>query len=85
MLLAQMPDDAPIPRDVPLRMTPSDEPWAEALELGALGAIIDEDMVNLHKIQRGLHSDALAGVTFANSQERNIRNLHAHLTRLVTS
>jgi hypothetical protein len=61
-------------------MTPSDEPWAEAFELGALGRFLDQDMVNLNKIQRGLNSDGLREVVFANTQERNIRNFHHHLT-----
>ena len=82
MLLARLSDGAELPRDVPLRMTPTEEPWAAANELGTMGSIFDEDMVNLYKIQSGLHSDALSTVTFGNSQERNIRNFHAHLDRL---
>jgi len=80
MVLVPLPPGIDPPKDMPLRMTPSDEPWAEAFELGALGRFLDQDMVNLNKIQRGLNSDGLREVVFANAQERNIRNFHHHLT-----
>lgn len=83
MLLARLPDGAPLPPDTPLQMTPADAPWADVKELMALGPILDEDMVNLKKIQRGLHSDGLREITFSNYQERNLRNFFGHLERVL--
>jgi len=83
MFTQPVPSDQPLPRDVPLRMTPSEEPWAEAKELAGLGPILDQDMVNLLKFQRGLESDGYDGPTYSDVQERNIRNLHLHLDRML--
>jgi phenylpropionate dioxygenase-like ring-hydroxylating dioxygenase large terminal subunit len=84
MVLSVVANDAPLERDVALRMIPSDQPWGET-ELGTLGSLIDQDSVALYKIQRGIRSDSYQHVTFSNYQERNIRNFHAHLRRIVES
>jgi phenylpropionate dioxygenase-like ring-hydroxylating dioxygenase large terminal subunit len=81
MVLAWLPEGTPRPKDAPLHMTPPDEAWGEVKELGGLGPIVDQDMVNLLKFQRGIKSDGIREVHFANYQERNIRNLHQTLGR----
>jgi nitrite reductase/ring-hydroxylating ferredoxin subunit len=83
IILASLPDGAPLPKDTPLRMTPPDEPWAEAKELGGAGPILDQDMVNLLKMQRGVNTSGLKQVQFANYQERNIRHLHQTLDQFI--
>jgi hypothetical protein len=40
-------------------------------------------MVNLVKLQRGVKSDGLKKVQFANYQERNVRNLHHSLEKFL--
>lgn len=79
LVLMFMPEGAPRPKDAQLVMTPADEPWGAVKELGGLGPIIDQDMVNLVKLQRGNKSDGLKVVHLANYQERNIRNMHNNL------
>ena len=71
------------PPDMPLRMTPTDEPWSAATELGGLGPILDQDMFNCVKLQRGLRSDGYRRMTLSNYQERNIRSFLSHILRLV--
>ncbi|OZC42688.1 hypothetical protein CH289_27235 [Rhodococcus sp. RS1C4] len=84
MILTSIPEGVPLPKDTPMRMTPPDEPWGEAKELGGVGPIIDQDMVNLLKLQRGVKTDGLKNVHFANYQERNIRHLHNNLAKFVS-
>ncbi|MGH9035572.1 MAG: aromatic ring-hydroxylating oxygenase subunit alpha [Acidimicrobiia bacterium] len=79
MIIAPMPEGVPLPPDVPMRMTATEEPWSASAELALLGPILDQDMVNLTKLQRGLESDACQAVRLSNYQERNIRNFHQHL------
>jgi hypothetical protein len=79
MVIVPVPDEAPLERDVPLRMTPTTEPWAQAEELGQIGPLMDQDMANLLRLQRGMRSQACQELVLANYQERNIRNFHRHL------
>jgi hypothetical protein len=79
MILAPMPDGVAMPRDSAPVELPSEEPWANAEQLGGLGVVYDQDMVNLPKIQRGLHNDTMREITPANYQERNIRHFHRSL------
>jgi hypothetical protein len=75
MAMLQMPDGVPLPKDVPLTMTPTDEPWA-ALQ-GSFGkgvAVFDQDQANLIKFQSGLRQNGLKQVHLSNYQERNVRN-----------
>ena len=56
----------------------SDSPdWTEAPELGALGAILNQDMGNLSRVQRGLRASK-KNVTFSAYQESRIRHF-AHV------
>jgi hypothetical protein len=84
MIMTGLPDGAPRPKDAPLKMTPPDEPWGAVPELGGLGPIVDQDMVNLVKFQRGMKSDGIKVVQLANYQERNVRNLHHNLEKFLS-
>ena len=56
----------------------SDSPdWTQAPELGALGAILNQDMANLSRVQRGLRASR-KDVTFSAYQESRIRHF-AHI------
>jgi phenylpropionate dioxygenase-like ring-hydroxylating dioxygenase large terminal subunit len=79
MIMAPLPDGVPAPRDVQCTVLPSDEPWANCPELGGLGPVYDQDMVNLPKVQRGLHNDTMNSLMMAEYQERNIRDFHRRL------
>ena len=84
MVVVDVPAGAPLLRDAAMRMTPTDEPWAAAPELGGIGALVDQDMVNLAKIQRGMQSQACRELIFSNYQERNLRNFQRHVERQVS-
>jgi len=53
--------------------------WATAPELGVYGPIIDQDMPNLARLQKGLHAMRKPGVTLGNYQEIRIRHFHRTL------
>jgi phenylpropionate dioxygenase-like ring-hydroxylating dioxygenase large terminal subunit len=55
------------------------EKWASVVELGGYGPVIDQDMPNLVRIQKGLHATKKPGVTLANYQEVRIRHFHQTL------
>jgi phenylpropionate dioxygenase-like ring-hydroxylating dioxygenase large terminal subunit len=60
----------------------SDSPdWTEAPELGALGPILNQDMGNLSRVQRGLRASRKPGVTFSAYQESRIRHFAQILDR----
>ena len=80
MLFVDMPEGQPLPRDVPPTRTPhgsllTETPGTE----GSFGYLLDEDVLQLRRIQTGLHCHATTAVTFSNEQERNLRNFHLHL------
>ena len=64
------------PADAPLTVLPEGTSWMEAPGMSGLGAILDEDVANLERVQQGLHSDGYQMMHFARYQERIIRHLH---------
>lgn len=76
MVLAEIPEDSEMPRDVPMRLVPEDVQWADVPELGASGWIFDQDMVALERMKRGLRSSGIEYITLADYQEQTIRGLH---------
>jgi nitrite reductase/ring-hydroxylating ferredoxin subunit len=83
--MMHLPDGVPLPKDVPLTMTPTDEPW-EALE-GSFGksvAVFDQDQANLVKFQAGLRQNGLKQIHLANYQERNFRNFLQSIERRIS-
>jgi phenylpropionate dioxygenase-like ring-hydroxylating dioxygenase large terminal subunit len=59
------------------------EKWANATELGGYGPIIDQDMPNLARLQKGLRATKKTGVTLANYQEVRIRHFHQTLEEYI--
>jgi phenylpropionate dioxygenase-like ring-hydroxylating dioxygenase large terminal subunit len=57
--------------------------WASVAELGGYGPIIDQDMPNLSRIQKGLRATTKPGVTLANYQEVRIRHFHRTLEEYI--
>lgn len=79
MFLAPVPKDKPRPKPAPIHLLGPDEKWADAKELGILGAVFDQDMGNMPMVQKGLRAASKPGVTLANYQESRIRHLHRTL------
>lgn len=64
------------PADAPFVTLTEGTSWMEAPGMSGLGAILDEDVANLERVQQGLHSDGYQLMHFARYQERIIRHLH---------
>jgi phenylpropionate dioxygenase-like ring-hydroxylating dioxygenase large terminal subunit len=76
MLLMRHPRGRPKPKPAPVHWLAPDEPFSNALELGALGPIFDQDMGNLPYVQKGLKASGNGTVVLSKYQESRIRNLH---------
>jgi hypothetical protein len=76
MLLAPWPEGKPKPPPAQLHVLGPDEPWTNAVELGNLGRIIDQDMINLPKVQLGLKTKQPPYVWMSAYQEGVLRNWH---------
>jgi hypothetical protein len=62
-----------------------DEPFT-SVDLGMFNTfapILDQDITNMIRMQKGLRSSAKPGVTFARYQESRIRHMHAVLTEYI--
>ena len=77
MLLAPWPEGKPKPPPAAVHELEPDEPWTNALELGNLGRIIDQDMINLPKVYLGLKTKQPPSVWMSSYQEGVLRNWHA--------
>ena len=84
--MLEMPEGVRLPKDVPLVMTPTDEPW-EALQdsFGKGVAVFDQDQANLVKFQSGLRQNGIKQIHLANYQERNIRNFLLSLEKRIAA
>ncbi|MEM9254992.1 MAG: aromatic ring-hydroxylating dioxygenase subunit alpha [Pseudomonadota bacterium] len=79
LLLEPIPEGAshpPPPEPVQLDV---DQSYTEVAELAWLGALYDEDTVNLAMQQQGLESAGKRGITLGNYQEARIRRVHMTL------
>jgi phenylpropionate dioxygenase-like ring-hydroxylating dioxygenase large terminal subunit len=74
MVFAPVPEGAEKPPPAkPHHLTGTD--WTEATELGRLGPIMNQDVRQMVRVQRGLKMSRRRGVTLANYQESRIRHL----------
>jgi phenylpropionate dioxygenase-like ring-hydroxylating dioxygenase large terminal subunit len=80
-LLQRRPKDKPRPKPAPMKFLRADQPWASAMELGALGGIYDQDMANLPFVQDGLKASAVGRIELGNYQEIRVRHFHRTLDR----
>ncbi len=82
MLLHPRPDDGDWETATPHWLEPG-ETWCNAPGFEQLGMVIDQDMANLPRIQRGLRAAAHRTVTLSDYQEVRIRHFHARLDHYV--
>ena len=61
----------------------ADESWTEPGVLGITGRILDQDSFNIPKVQAGLRSSAIDGLTVAVYQESRIRHMHSLFERYI--
>jgi phenylpropionate dioxygenase-like ring-hydroxylating dioxygenase large terminal subunit len=64
------------PPPAPIHWLEEHETFSDAVELGMLGKVFDQDLFNMPRVQQGLESTRKPGVTLANYQESKVRWLH---------
>jgi phenylpropionate dioxygenase-like ring-hydroxylating dioxygenase large terminal subunit len=60
-----------------------DQSWDEAIELGALLSIFEQDMGNMPAVQAGLHTSGTGVVHFGLYSEMRIRQLHHRIRQMI--
>ena len=79
IFLAPFKGERPPPAAI-TRLGP-DDPWTDAVELGVLSKVFEQDTFNMPRVQLGLESTFKPGVTLANYQESKVRWSHVLLDR----
>jgi hypothetical protein len=83
IILKRVPKTGPRPKPVPVHELGVDDPWSDAVELGALAGIFEQDMGNLPYVQEGLHASGSGVVHFGRYSEMRIRKLHQMIDRYI--
>jgi len=76
MLLAPWPEGKPKPPPKPQRLLGADDHWTEAVELGGLAKIFEQDCGNIPQVHKGLKTKQPPYVWVSGYQESIIRNWH---------
>lgn len=74
-ILAPTPPGTPKAKPVH-RVLRDDQTWSDAPEMGPLGTILDQDTVNLLRLQQGMKASRDGGLRFSAYQESRIRHYH---------
>ncbi len=80
MLLHPIPEDGDYQVATVHQLEPS-QSWTVAPGFERMGMVIDQDMDNLPRVQRGLRAARHSSLTLADYQELRIRHFHARLDR----
>ena len=73
-VLSPFVGDRPAP--APCQWLGFDDPWTDASSLGITGRILDQDSINIPKVQIGLRSAPFDGLALSTYQESRIRHFH---------
>jgi hypothetical protein len=84
-VIARVPEGQPRPAGVPMHLLGDDQIWADAPELGVLGAVLDQDSENMELCHEGLKASKNQQVELADYQEVRIRHLHQTLDRYLNA
>ena len=68
-VISRVKEGEPRPAGVPLHLLSDSEAWADAPELGVLGAVLDQDTENMELCQQGLKASKNQLVEFGDYQE----------------
>jgi hypothetical protein len=80
-ILMRPPAGEPMPRAAPMRLLGPDEPWTAAPELGGLGEIFQQDMMNLPYVQEGMKASKTHTLELGNYQDIRVRHFHRTLDK----
>jgi phenylpropionate dioxygenase-like ring-hydroxylating dioxygenase large terminal subunit len=84
MVLHPIPDDGDWETAEPFWLDPG-QSWTQAPGFEALGMVIDQDMANLPRIQRGLRAARHDSITLSDYQEIRIRHFHRRLDEVLAA
>lgn len=84
MILHPVPADGVYETASPHHLEPG-ESWSNAPGFESLGMVIDQDMVNLPRIQRGLRAASHRTITLSDYQEIRLRHFHRRLDQVLGS
>ncbi len=76
MMLKRLPANGERPKAARIHWLHEGELWSSAKELPILGFVIDQDMINMPLVQRGLKSSTNGKVYLASYVENRIRHFH---------
>ncbi len=79
--LSYVPRNGKRPKPATIHWLTDDDDWADATEMGGLGAVLDQDMGNLPYVQEGLRASGNNQVQFGNYQEMRLRQHHIMMDR----
>ena len=82
MLLHPIPSDGEYQTAEAHWLDPDDS-WTKAPGFEALGVVIDQDMDNLPRVQRGLRAARHETITLSDYQEIRLRHFHRRLDEVV--
>jgi hypothetical protein len=76
-VLTRVPVGQPMPRGVPMTLIGEGETFASCPMIGeALGQVLDQDVLNVEEVHRGLRASKTGEVQLGNYQEIRIRQFH---------
>jgi nitrite reductase/ring-hydroxylating ferredoxin subunit len=84
-LIARAPDKEPLTRGAAFHLMGETEKWADAPELGTLGAVLDQDTTNMELVHEGLKCSINGNVELGDYQEVRIRHFHQVLDRYLNA
>lgn len=84
MILHPIPDDGSF-ETAPEHWLEPGESWTNAPGFEMLGMVIDQDMANLPRVQRGLRAASHRAVTLSDYQEIRLRHFHRRLDDVLGS
>jgi phenylpropionate dioxygenase-like ring-hydroxylating dioxygenase large terminal subunit len=80
-ILTRVPPGQPIPHSVPMHMLEEGESWTASVIGPALGQVLDQDVVNVEEVQRGLKASKNGRVELGNYMEIRMRQFHQTLDK----
>jgi hypothetical protein len=83
-----VPDGAPRPDPAPIQRLRLEQSWHEAVGMGGLADVFEQDMANLPRVQLGLKVSAkraTKGLKFGVYQEARMRLIHRHIDDVIVA
>ena len=83
LMLKRVPKDGARPKPATEVRLRDDQDWTLATSIGPLAQVIDQDMENMMRVQRGLKTSGSGVVHFSRYAEMRIRHMHHKIARMI--